>query len=109
MQVKWKNSQEKKVLLEIVKNLLVAQEGELKIRPSKQQVWIDYPPPSNFKLYWCDEETEFLKNPSFSEKEKEILDLLKLDSRKKRDRDKEIDILWNLIKRKHMIIKKKET
>ncbi|MEM2439955.1 MAG: hypothetical protein QW493_01910 [Candidatus Bathyarchaeia archaeon] len=55
LQVKWENEEEKKVLFELVKMLLVPKGLTLTIKPLKQQVWIDYPPPENFKLYWCKE------------------------------------------------------
>ncbi|MEM3824237.1 MAG: hypothetical protein QXH87_04815 [Candidatus Bathyarchaeia archaeon] len=61
LQVRWENEEEKKVLFELVKMLLVPKGSTLTIKPSKQQVWIDYPPPENFKLYWCKEETEYLQ------------------------------------------------
>ena len=65
MQVKWNEPEEKKVLLALVENLLVPREGEkLVVSPSKQQVWVSYPPPEDFKLYWCRETTEYgLKLP----------------------------------------------
>ncbi|MEM3694315.1 MAG: hypothetical protein QXI39_09890 [Candidatus Bathyarchaeia archaeon] len=67
IQVKWASLEEKKVLLKLLKNLLVPIEGqELSIKPSKQQVFIDYPPPPNFKLYWCEDETEYAKQAEFS-------------------------------------------
>lgn len=62
IQVKWSNVEEKKTLLKLAKNVLVAKEGQkLKITPLKQQLWISYPVPESFKLYWCDEETEFYR------------------------------------------------
>jgi hypothetical protein len=87
MQVKWNNVEEKKFLLKFLKNLLVPQEGKLKIKPSKQQVWIDYPPPSNFKLYWCDEETEF------SQQKK---GLIGKESLFDKDEEEELAVLWNI-------------
>jgi hypothetical protein len=62
LQVKWECEDEKKVLFEIVKNLLIPKDSTLKIKPLKQQVWINYPEPENFKLYWCKEETEYVKS-----------------------------------------------
>ncbi|RLG99746.1 hypothetical protein DRO19_01505 [Candidatus Bathyarchaeota archaeon] len=63
LQVKWQNPEEKKVLLNIVKNILVSKNDQpLIITPLKQQVWIDYPPPPNFKLYWCENKTEYSRN-----------------------------------------------
>ena len=42
LQVKWQNPEEKKVLLNIVKNILVSKNDQpLIITPLKQQVWID--------------------------------------------------------------------
>jgi hypothetical protein len=62
LQVKWNDVSEKKTLLRLLKNLLVARPNErLKITPQKQQIWITYPVPESFKLYWCDEETEFVR------------------------------------------------
>ena len=60
IQVKWNNMEEKKTLLKLAKNLLVAKDGEkLWIKPDKQQVWIPYPVPESFRLYWCDEQSEY--------------------------------------------------
>lgn len=66
LQVKWNDVNEKKILHKLVKNLLVANSNQkLVIKPLKQQTWIDYPVPPSFKLYWCDEATEYvLKKPS---------------------------------------------
>lgn len=62
IEVAWENPQEKKVLLKVLKNLLVPKEGEkLRIKPVKQIREFSYPPPPNFKLSWCDEETEYRK------------------------------------------------
>ncbi|MEM4481077.1 MAG: hypothetical protein QXG58_07595 [Candidatus Bathyarchaeia archaeon] len=67
IQVRWANPEEKKVLLKILKNMLVPIEGQkLSIKPSKQQLFIEYPPPPNFKLYWCEAETEYVKQAEFS-------------------------------------------
>lgn len=65
LQVKWNDVEEKKVLFSLVKNLLVAAPNEeLVITPLKQQIWIDYPVPDSFKVYWCSEASEFaLKKP----------------------------------------------
>ncbi|MEM3550825.1 MAG: hypothetical protein QXV01_07020, partial [Candidatus Bathyarchaeia archaeon] len=66
IQVKWANLEEKKVLLKILKNLLAPTEGQkLSVKPSKQQFSIEYPPPPNFKLYWCELETEYTKQAEF--------------------------------------------
>ena len=60
-QVKWNDLDEKKTLYKLVKNLLVANPNEkLEIKPLKQQMWIEYPVPESFKLYWCSEATEFV-------------------------------------------------
>lgn len=85
LQVKWKDVEEKKVLFKLVKNLLVAAPNEaLVIKPLKQQIWIDYPVPDSFKVYWCSESTEYAlkKSPlAFSksryeiEKEKRIAEI----------------------------------
>lgn len=64
IEVAWKNLGEKKILLKILKNLLVSKEGEkLRIEPIKQIREFSYPPPPNFKLSWCDEETKYHKQP----------------------------------------------
>jgi hypothetical protein len=45
--------------------LLVATESEkLGIKPKKRQVWIDYPVPESFRLFWCDEVTELSRTDS---------------------------------------------
>jgi hypothetical protein len=68
LQVKWTNISEKRTLHRLVKNLLIAKPGEkLEMKPVKQQAWIDYPPPEGFKLYWCDEVTEFVQKTQFKE------------------------------------------
>jgi len=67
LQVKWECEEEKKVLLEIVKNLLIPKNSKLQIKPLKQQVWINYPEPENFKLYWCKEETEYVKKKAIEQ------------------------------------------
>jgi hypothetical protein len=66
LQVKWKDVEEKKILFRLIKNLLVAQPNEkLVIKPLKQQLWIEYPVPDPFKVYWCSEATEYvLKKPA---------------------------------------------
>ena len=74
LQVKWNNDSEKRTLFKLIKELLVAKPSEkLSIRPLKQQTWIDYPVPDSFKLYWCDQTTEFvLKNdPEAKEEEQQ--------------------------------------
>ena len=65
LQVKWNNVEEKKILFGLVKNLIVAAPNEeLVIKPLKQQLWIDYPVPDSFKVYWCGDTSEFvLKKP----------------------------------------------
>jgi hypothetical protein len=61
LQVKWKDIYEKRTLYKLIKKLLVPLPGEkLVIKPLRQQTWIDYPPPGSFKLYWCDQATEFV-------------------------------------------------
>jgi ABC-type sugar transport system permease subunit len=66
MQVRWSNVAEKKILLKLLRNLLKPHEGQkLRIKPAKQQVWIPYPPPEPLKLYWCDEETRYIRMPKF--------------------------------------------
>lgn len=62
LQIKWSDLKEKQVLLKIVRSLLVPEQGQkLKITPTSQQAYISYPPPTNFKLYWCEEKTEYVK------------------------------------------------
>ena len=63
LQVRWTDVSEKRTLFRLLKNLLIPKPNEkLSIKPLKQQTWIEYPTP-NFKLYWCDTETEYtLKN-----------------------------------------------
>ena len=71
LQVKWNNSEEKKVLLKIVRELLVPEQGQtLRIEPAEQQLWIEYPPPPNFKLYWCEEETVYTLKDEIKELKK---------------------------------------
>jgi len=61
LQVKWNNVEEKKILFNLVKNLLVASGDEkLVIKPLRQQVWMEYPVPESFRLYWCSEATEYI-------------------------------------------------
>src|SRR3990170_139324 len=65
LQVKWSDESEKRTLFRLIKELLVAKPNEkLLVRPLKQQTWIEYPVPNSFKVYWCDEASEFvLKTP----------------------------------------------
>jgi hypothetical protein len=73
LQVRWNEVQEKKVLLKIVKKLLVPKDGDkLRIKPTSQQAFVRYPPPENFKLYWCDEETEYVRIVDTAKKESSI-------------------------------------
>jgi hypothetical protein len=68
LQVKWNDVSEKRALYKLVKKLLVPKNSEtLVIKPLKQQTWIDYPVPDSFKLYWCDQYDELLKNTSSNE------------------------------------------
>jgi hypothetical protein len=72
LQVKWNNDSEKRTLFKLIKELLVAKPSEkLSIRPLKQQTWIDYPVPDSFKLYWCDQTSEFVLKKSPETKEEE--------------------------------------
>lgn len=74
MQVKWTDVSEKRTLFRLVKSLLVAKPNEkLVITPLKQQTWIEYPVPDSFKLYWCDQTTEFVlkKSPETREEEQQ--------------------------------------
>jgi hypothetical protein len=67
LQVKWNDVSEKRTLFRLIRNLLVAKpEEKLFIRPVKQQTWIDYPVPKSFKLYWCDNTSEYVLNKSRS-------------------------------------------
>ena len=81
LQVKWNDLHEKKTLYKLVKNLLVANLNEkLVIKPLKQQMWIEYPVPESFKLYWCDQATEFVlkKAPETKEEEKNLMNFIGL-------------------------------
>lgn len=71
LQVKWRDLNEKRILYKQIKNLLVAKPNEkLTIKPLKQQMWIEYPVPETFKIYWCDHSNKFvLKKPSGSNTE----------------------------------------
>ena len=72
LQVKWNDEHEKRTLYKLVKNLLVAKPNEkIMIKPLKQQMWIEYPVPESFKLYWCDQATEFVLKEALETKEKE--------------------------------------
>ena len=64
LQVKWNSFEEKKILLKLLKSLFVSNNDKIFVKPEKQQTWISYPPPENFKLYWCDETTEYSQKPS---------------------------------------------
>lgn len=60
LQVKWRDLHEKRIFFKQIKNLLVAKPNEkLTIKPLKQQMWIEYPVPESFKIYWCDHWAEF--------------------------------------------------
>lgn len=74
LQVKWSNLEEKKTLFKLVENLLVAVGNEkLIINPLKQQLWIEYPVPDSFKVYWCDQSSEYaLKNQSKSKNDESV-------------------------------------
>ena len=62
LQVAWSDSKEKQGLFKIIRNLLVSKQGQtLEITPLHQQAFISYPPPKIFSLYWCEEETEYIK------------------------------------------------
>jgi hypothetical protein len=55
LQVVWKSLQEKRTCLKLLRGLLKTANGEpLRITPVKQQFWLEYPPPKDFRLYWCD-------------------------------------------------------
>ncbi len=74
LQVKWNDVSEKRTLFRLIRNLLVPRPNEaLSITPRKQQTWIDYPVPDSFKLYWCDQTTEFVlkKSPETREEEQQ--------------------------------------
>jgi hypothetical protein len=74
LQVKWRDLHEKRILYKQIKNLLVAKPSEkLTIKPLKQQMWMEYPVPESFKIYWCDHFSEFgLKKPSGSKAEEAL-------------------------------------
>jgi hypothetical protein len=74
LQVKWRDLHEKRILYKQIKNLLVAKPNEkLTIKPLKQQMWIEYPVPESFKIYWCDHWAEFgLKKTSGSNQEESL-------------------------------------
>jgi hypothetical protein len=66
IQVKWSDPEEKKVLFKVFKGLLVPAAGKkLTVKPLKQQLWVDYPAPPDFKIYWCETETEYAKQAEF--------------------------------------------
>ena len=66
LQVKWSDLPEKRILYKQIKNLLIAKPNEkLTIKPLKQQMWIEYPVPESFKIYWCDHWSEFALKKSF--------------------------------------------
>lgn len=77
IQVLWKSLEEKKVLLNVFKNLLVPRDGEVWIKPCQQQITIPYPPPEPFKLYWCEEETEYVKQ---TETDKALAERIRLET-----------------------------
>jgi hypothetical protein len=55
LQVVWKSLEEKRACLRLLKGLLKTGNGEpLEITPIKQTFWLEYPPPKDFRLYWCD-------------------------------------------------------
>jgi|YelNatPaOPRAMG01_1025707.scaffolds.fasta_scaffold03873_17 hypothetical protein len=75
IQVRWANLEEKKVLLKILKNMLVPIEGQkITLKPLKQQFFIGYPPPPNFKLYWCETAVEYAKHAEFEPQLKEAVE-----------------------------------
>jgi hypothetical protein len=72
LQVKWNDVSEKRTLFRLIRNLLVPRPNEkLSITPRKQQTYIDYPVPDSFKLYWCDQTSEFVLKKSPEAKEEE--------------------------------------
>lgn len=74
LQVKWSNPEEKKILLRIIRNLLVPKNGQnLELNPMGQQTFIPYPEPSSFKLFWCDEETEYIRTPARTIKRESVI------------------------------------
>jgi hypothetical protein len=75
IQVRWANLEEKKVLLKILKNMLVPLEGQdIILKPLKQQFFIEYPPPPNFKLYWCETAVEYAKHAEYEPQLKEAVE-----------------------------------
>jgi hypothetical protein len=77
LQVKWSDLHEKGILYKQIKNLLISKPSEkLTIKPLKQQMWIEYPVPESFKIYWCDHWAEFgLKKTSGSNPEEALNEL----------------------------------
>jgi hypothetical protein len=79
MQVKWNDTEEKKILLKLLKSLLIADKGhKLRIKPAKQQVWVPYPPPEPLKLFWCDEETTYIRCPRLKRFNLTLLEVFKV-------------------------------
>ena len=75
LQVKWSDESEKRTLFRLIKELLVAKPNEkLLVRPLKQQTWIEYPVPNSFKLYWCDNITEYVLKTTLENREHEKID-----------------------------------
>jgi len=75
IQVRWANIEEKKVLLKILKNMLVPPEGQdVVLKPLKQQFFVEYPPPPNFRLYWCEAAVEYAKQAEFEPQLKEAVE-----------------------------------
>jgi hypothetical protein len=90
LQVKWSDLHEKRILYKQIRNLLVVKPNEkLTIKPLKQQMWIEYPVPKSFKLYWCDQSTEFVLNKKDEDKKEEknstakYIEFTKLQARSK--------------------------
>jgi hypothetical protein len=60
IEVYWQSEDQKRVLWDVFKNLLVPHANEeLQIKPTKQRPTILYPPPPDLQLYWCQEKTEY--------------------------------------------------
>lgn len=61
LQVKWSNLEEKKTLLETVKDLLIPKKGELTMNPLSQQLWLHHPQPPEIAVHWCNKKIRYAK------------------------------------------------
>ena len=66
LQVNWHNISEKTILLECLKDVLVAKEGQnLEIKPKNQVTKVNYDD-DQFSLYWCAEKKEYFEKPEIT-------------------------------------------